>query len=73
VPGFGVVDGGFHGLQVADFPDEDHIGGLAQGVLQGAGIPVGVDAHLPLGDDGHFVVVDELDGVFDGHDIARWR
>ena len=32
--GFGKRDGGFHGFRIADFTDEDHVGRLAQRVLE---------------------------------------
>ena len=68
--GFGEGQGVVHGFAVADFADEDHVGGLAQGVFEGGKPVFGVHAHFALGDDAVFVRVHEFDRVFDGDDVA---
>ena len=71
VPGLGVINGCFHRFYIADFPDEDHIRSLPQGMFEGAGISMGVYANFPLGDDGHFMGMDEFDRVLDRDDVTR--
>ena len=59
-----------HRLAVADLADQDHVGRLAQRVLQ-RGVPgVGVDADLALRDDAVLVLVHVLDRVLDRDDVA---
>ncbi|MCY1435404.1 hypothetical protein D9M71_514990 [compost metagenome] len=70
VAGFGEGHGVVHGFPRADFADHDHVRRLAQGVLQRHFEGLGVQPHLALGDDAALVLVDELDGVFDGDDVA---
>ncbi|MCY1419216.1 hypothetical protein D9M71_348000 [compost metagenome] len=70
VAGFGEGHGVIHGLAGANFADHDDIRRLAQGVLQGRLEGVGVQPHLALGDDAALVLVDELDRVLDGDDVA---
>ena len=70
VPGFGKCNGIFHGFVVADFPDQDHIGCLAQGILQRVMPGLGVNPHLAVRDDAVDMVVHILHRVFDGDDMA---
>ena len=44
-------NGVFHGLRVPDLPYEDHVRRLTEHVLQGIGEGMGIEAHLPLGND----------------------
>ena len=69
VAGFGEGDRVVHALAGAHLADHDHVGRLAQGVLQRVLPAVGVDADLALGDDAAFVLVHELDRVLDGDDV----
>ena len=59
-----------HRLAVADLADHDHVGRLAQRVLQGHLPALRVDAHLAMGDDAVAVRMHELHRVLDGHDVA---
>src|SRR5690606_26953175 len=70
VAGFGKGDRVIHGLAAAHLADHDHIGRLTQGVLQGHFKTVGIESHFALGDDTALVLVNELDRVFDGDDVA---
>src|SRR5688572_23879004 len=70
VAGLGEGHRVLHHLAVADLADQDHVGRLAQGVLQRRLPRVGVDADLALGDDAVLVRVHVLDRVLDGDDVA---
>jgi hypothetical protein len=63
-------DAVLHRLALADLADEDHVGRLAQRVLQRREPGVGIHAHLALRDDAVAVLVDVLDRVLDGDDVA---
>jgi len=54
----------------AHLADHDHVRRLAQRVLERRIPAVRVDTHFTLGDDAALVLVHELDGVFDGDDVA---
>ena len=69
--GFGKGDGVIHGFAVADLADKNHVGRLAQGVFQRGHPAFGVDADFALGDDAVFVLVNELNRVFDGDDVVE--
>src|SRR5450830_1028382 len=59
-----------HRWPVADLTHQDHVGGLAQRVLE-RGLPaVGVQPHLAVGHHAVLVRVHELDRVFDRDDVA---
>ena len=60
-----------HRFAVADLADQDHVGRLPQGVLQGHVIRLRVGAEFALVDDRLLVLEEELDRVFDGEDVAR--
>ncbi len=66
-----VRDGRGHGLAVADFADQDHVGRLAQSVLQRRLQGMGVGADLALVDDRLLVLELVLDRVFHREDVAR--
>ena len=70
VTGLGGGDRGRDRLEVTHLADEDHVGVLAEHVLQGVREAVGVGAHLTLVHDAALVLVQELDRVLDGHDVA---
>jgi len=70
VAGFGKGDGVFHGFPIPDFPDQDHVRGLAQGVFQGRFPGIRIHPHFPLGDDAVPVLMDIFHRVFDGNDVA---
>src|SRR5918996_6089645 len=69
VAGFGRGQRRGDGFQVPHLTDEDDVGVLAQDVLQRAGERVRVLAHLALVDHGALVVMQELDGILDRHDV----
>ena len=67
---FGERQGVVHGFAVANLADEDDIRRLTQGVFQ-RGKPVfGIHADFALGNDAFFVLMDELNRVFDGDDVV---
>ena len=70
VAGLGEGDRVLHRLAVADLADQDHVGRLAQRVLQRRFPGLGVDADLALRDDAVLVLVHVLDRVLDGDDVA---
>ena len=70
VAGFGKGDGVIHRLAVANLAHQDDVRRLAQRILQCRFPGIGVDADLALRDDAVLVLVDELDRVFDGNDVA---
>jgi hypothetical protein len=70
VAGLGRGQGDRDRLQVAQLPDQDDVGVLAQDVLEGAGERLGVLADLALVDQAALVGVEELDRVLDGHDVV---
>ena len=68
--GFREVDRMFHRFARAHLADHDHIGRLAQRVLQRVFPAIGVNAELALGDDATFVLVHVFDRVLDRDDMA---
>jgi hypothetical protein len=69
MPGFRRLDGGQGRLGVADLADEHDIWILADDVAERVRIRLGVEADLALLDDREVVLVDNFDGVLDGHDV----
>ncbi|MCY1377882.1 hypothetical protein D9M69_654780 [compost metagenome] len=65
-----VGDGGRHGFAIADLADQDHVGRLAQRVLQADLQRSGVGTDFTLVDDRLLVAVDVFDRVLDGEDVA---
>src|SRR4029453_18779569 len=59
-----------HRLALAHFTDQDHVGRLAQRVLQRHLPAVAVHTHLALREDAVLVLVDELDRILDRDDVA---
>ena len=72
-PGFGREQRRFDGLEVAHFADEDDVGILAQRAAQRVRERARVDRHLALVDDRSAVAVQELDRIFDRHDVRAAR
>jgi len=70
VAGLGGGQRGGDGLEVSHLPNEDDVGILTQGVLEGGGEAVRVGPDLPLVDERLLVLVEELDGVLDRHDVV---
>ena len=64
---------GGHGLVVAHLADEDDVGVLPHDVSERIRVAVGVDADLALVDDALLVLVQDLDRVLDGDDVAFAR
>ena len=61
--GLGRGERDFHGLPVAHFADEDHLGRLAQGGAQPVWVRVEVGAKLPLIERAQAVLMHELDRI----------
>ena len=59
----------FHGLEVAHFPDQNHVRILAQGDAQRISEGMRVAVHLALIDDAALVRVQELDRILDCKDV----
>ena len=70
MPRLGIGERHGHRLLVADFADEDAIGGLAQRVLQRDLERLGVGADLALVHDRLAIMEDELDRVLEREDVA---
>ena len=70
VAGFGELNAVLHRVAIADFADQDHVGRLAQRVLQRHVPALRVDADFAMRDDAALVVVHVLDRIFDGDDVA---
>ena len=70
MPGLRNAQGRLHGLQVAQLSDEHHVRVLAQGGPQGRRKGPGIGVNLPLVDQAVPVVVQELDGIFNGQDMG---
>src|SRR6185295_17124715 len=58
------------GYQVAHFTYEDDVRVFAKGGPQRIRERQGMDAHFPLIHEAFFRLVDELDRIFDGNDVA---
>ncbi len=70
VTGLGRLQRGAHRVDVPDLADEDHVGVLAHARPQGTGELQRVGVQLALADRGHLVVVEELDRILNGEDVA---
>jgi hypothetical protein len=64
------LEGGEGGVVVANFSDEDDIGGLAHGATEAASEGGGITTDFALGEEAVLVGEDVFDGVFDGDDVA---
>ena len=62
-------EGGLHRLPVPHLPHHDHVGVLAEGVLEAGVEAVCVQPHLPLDHEALLVLVQELNGVLNGDDV----
>lgn len=69
MPGVSKRQGMLHGFAVADFADQHHIRGLAQGIFQCRVKAAGINADFTLIDDRALVSMDVLDRVFDRDDV----
>ena len=70
VTGLGEGDRGFHRLGVTDFSDQNDIRRLSKRVLQRILEGQGVESDFSLRDDRLLMLMNELDGIFDGDDMA---
>ena len=68
--GFGELDAVLHRLVVANFADQDHVGRLAQRILERRMPGFGIHAHFALRDHAALVRVHVLDRVLDRNDMA---
>ncbi len=73
VAGLRGLDRDRHGLQVPHLADQHDVGVFAQRGPQRHLEAAGVDANLPLVDQALLIGVDELDRVFDRHDVVGAR
>jgi hypothetical protein len=69
VAGFGRVQSGADGFEVAHFADQDDVRILTQAGAQRGGKRWGIDFHFALVDVTLFVAVQKFDWVFDGDDV----
>ena len=69
VAGFGDLERGFHGFQVAHFADQDDVRILAEGGAQRVAEAVGVAVHFALVHQAVLVLVDVLNRILDGEDV----
>ena len=70
VPGLGELDAVFHGLAIADFADENHVGRLAQGVLERQVPALAIDADFAVRDHAALVRMHVFHRVLDGDDVS---
>ena len=71
VAGFGGGQGGLDGLQVPHLADQHFVGILAEDGFQGGLEGVCIGVQFPLVHHTLFVLMDVLDGVFNGNDVLR--
>ena len=72
VAGLGRAQGRGDRLDVAHLADQDDVRVLAQGAAESLGEVTRIRPHLALVDDGHLVLVHELDGVLQGDDVGGY-
>ncbi len=65
--------GSFHGFEVAQLADEDHVRVRSKGGTKGFGKAPGIGPQLSLVDETRSVRVDVLDGVLDRQNVGRPR
>jgi hypothetical protein len=70
MPGFRRGNGGFNGLQVSHFTDQNNVGILPQSTPQSLAKARHIDADFPLINGRFLAVVIELDGIFDRNDMV---
>ena len=68
--GFGRFQDNLDGFAVAHLPHQNHLGRLPQRRAQGMSEAGRVTVQFTLMDGGALVVVQELDGIFDGDDVV---
>src|SRR5215510_7118581 len=71
VAGVSKGDGCLHSFTVADLPDEDHVRCLTHSVLEGVLKRMRIETDFTLVDDCLLMAVDELDRIFDTHNMSR--
>ncbi len=69
VTGFGGLEGDLNGFAIAHFADENDFGRLAQSGAEGQRKRRRIAVEFALVNGGLLVLVQELDGVFDGKDV----
>ena len=70
VASLGGFENHLHGFAVAHFAHQDHLGRLPQGGAQRQREVRRIAVQFPLVDGGPLVIVQKLDGIFDGDDVA---
>ena len=73
MPGEGRAEGGLHGVEIAHFSNDNHIGSLAEDILQGGGEGRSVTPDLTLGDEAFPVLMDKFDRVLNGDNMGFAR
>ena len=71
MPGLGSHERDLHRLGVADFAEQDHVGILPQRSPERRRERRRVEPDLALAHRALVVLVEKLDGVFDGDDVLR--
>src|SRR5687768_928130 len=61
---------GLYRFKVPHFAHEDHVWVLSQAAAKGLGKRTGVHIHLSLCDERLLVLMEKLDRVLDGYDVA---
>ncbi len=67
--GLGCFEDDLNGFAVAHLAHQNNFRRLAKGGAQSVREAGGIAVKFPLMDGGAFVVVQELDGIFDGNDV----
>ena len=60
-------------LKIAKFTDENHVGVLAQDMLESGSETMGVRTDFTLINDGFLVMMQKFDWIFDGDDVIGSR
>ena len=66
---FSCRQGGGDGFDIAHLTDEDHIGVLAHSRTHSRGEIIGINADFTLINHGLLVMVNDFNGIFNGHDV----
>src|SRR5208283_4651620 len=66
----GELDAVFHGLAVADLADQDHVGRLAQRILERRVPRIRIDTDLAVRDHAALVLVHVFDRILDRDDVT---
>ena len=70
---FGGAHGEFDDFGFVHFAEHNDVGVLIECRAHAVGEAIGIDTHFALRDGALVVLVQELDGAFDGHDVAAAR